>query len=150
MYSRTDERHFKALGLPHSATHGSKDVCSSPWLFAAYHGLLRLIAPRHPPQTRIRLTILLQLLIHARLNSVSPTSGVLSENSIDVVNFLLLPSLSEPGRLAGQILACPRRQCRRSEAVKDLILTEPVVSILHGRHKGVLHTAPARRMSYVM
>ena len=62
MYSRPDERHFKTFGLPHSATHGSKDVCSSPWLFAAYHGLRRLIAPRHPPQTRLRLTILLQLL----------------------------------------------------------------------------------------
>ena len=76
MNSRPDERHFKTFGLPHSATHGSKDVCSSPWLFAAYHGLRRLIAPRHPPQTCIRLTILLHNLrttlvvngvVHARL-----------------------------------------------------------------------------------
>ena len=36
-------------GLPHSAVRGSADVCSSPRLFAAYHGLLRLTAPRHPP-----------------------------------------------------------------------------------------------------
>lgn len=36
-------------GLPHSAIPGSKDMCSSPRLFAAYHGLLRLTAPRHPP-----------------------------------------------------------------------------------------------------
>ncbi len=24
-------------GFPHSDIHGSKDICSSPWLFAAYH-----------------------------------------------------------------------------------------------------------------
>ena len=45
--------------LPHSGTQGSLDVCSSPWLFAAYHALLRPVAPRHPPWTLIRLTIFL-------------------------------------------------------------------------------------------
>jgi hypothetical protein len=45
-------------GLPHSAIRGSRDVCSSPRLFAAYHGLLRTAAPRHPPWTLSRLTIL--------------------------------------------------------------------------------------------
>ena len=25
------------------------DICSSPWLFAAYHVFLRLLVPRHPP-----------------------------------------------------------------------------------------------------
>ena len=36
-------------GFPHSEIHGSKDICSSPWLFAAYHVFLRLSVPRHPP-----------------------------------------------------------------------------------------------------
>ena len=36
-------------GLPHSAIRGSQDICSFPRLFAAYHGLLRLATPRHPP-----------------------------------------------------------------------------------------------------
>ena len=40
-----------SVGLPHSAIQGSQDMCSSPWLIAAYHGLLRLAAPRHPPYT---------------------------------------------------------------------------------------------------
>ena len=44
-------------GLPHSAICGSLDVCSSPQLFAAYRGLLRRTAPRHPPQTYTCLTI---------------------------------------------------------------------------------------------
>ena len=36
-------------GLPHSAIGGSQDVCSSPPLFAACHGLLRLDTPGHSP-----------------------------------------------------------------------------------------------------
>ena len=48
-------------GLPHSVIHGSQDMCSSPWLFAAYHDLPRLQAPRHPPWTYFRLTILFLL-----------------------------------------------------------------------------------------
>ena len=42
-------------GLPHSDTHGSKRVCRSPWLVAAYRVLLRLPVPRHPSCARIRL-----------------------------------------------------------------------------------------------
>ena len=36
-------------GFPHSDIHGSQDICSSPWLFAACHVLLRLLMPRHSP-----------------------------------------------------------------------------------------------------
>ena len=35
--------------FPHSDIHGSRDICSSPWLFAAYHVFHRLLVPRHPP-----------------------------------------------------------------------------------------------------
>ena len=42
--------------MPHSAIQGSQDVCSSPWLIAAYHGLHRLRVPRHPPHAFARLT----------------------------------------------------------------------------------------------
>ena len=35
--------------FPHSEISGSKDVCSSPKLFAAYHVFRRLQEPRHPP-----------------------------------------------------------------------------------------------------
>ena len=40
-----------AEGLPHSEIFGSKAVCASPKLIAAYHVLLRLHVPRHPPYT---------------------------------------------------------------------------------------------------
>ena len=43
-------------GFPHSDIHGSKDICSSPWLFAAYHVFHRLLVPRHPPCALISLT----------------------------------------------------------------------------------------------
>ena len=36
-------------GFPHSEISGSQLVCSSPELIAAYHVLLRLLTPRHPP-----------------------------------------------------------------------------------------------------
>ena len=36
-------------GFPHSDIAGSSLVRSSPTLFAAYHVLHRLLAPRHPP-----------------------------------------------------------------------------------------------------
>ena len=36
-------------GLSHSDIRGSILVCKSPRLFAAYHVLLRLQEPRHPP-----------------------------------------------------------------------------------------------------
>ena len=41
---------------PHSEISGSKDICSSPKLFAAYHVFHRLLVPRHPPCALLRLT----------------------------------------------------------------------------------------------
>ena len=35
--------------FPHSEIHGSMVICTSPWLFAAYHVFHRLSVPRHPP-----------------------------------------------------------------------------------------------------
>jgi hypothetical protein len=37
------------VGLPHSEISGSMHMCCSPKLIAAYHVLLRLQDPRHPP-----------------------------------------------------------------------------------------------------
>jgi hypothetical protein len=41
--------HFQRSGFPHSEISGSTPVCGSPKLIAAYHVLLRLPSPRHPP-----------------------------------------------------------------------------------------------------
>ena len=43
-------------GFPHSDICGSRVICTSPQLFAAYHVFLRLLVPRHPPCALFRLT----------------------------------------------------------------------------------------------
>ena len=42
--------------FPHSDISGSKDMCSSPKLFAACHVFHRLLVPRHPPCALYSLT----------------------------------------------------------------------------------------------
>ena len=44
-------------GLLHSEISGSKCVCHSPELIAAYHVLHRLAMPRHPPCALLRLVV---------------------------------------------------------------------------------------------
>ena len=44
---------LQRAGLPHSEITGSKPVCSYPMLIAAYHVLLRLQKPRHPPSALV-------------------------------------------------------------------------------------------------
>src|SRR4029079_14024744 len=44
-------------GFPHSDIPGSKPVCGSPELFAAYHVLHRHLSPRHSPYALSSLTI---------------------------------------------------------------------------------------------
>ena len=46
---------LQPAGLPHSDISGSKVICTSPELFAAYHVLLRLREPRHPPSALLLL-----------------------------------------------------------------------------------------------
>ena len=59
-----------SAGFPHSEIHGSQDICSLPWLIAAYHVLLRLQMPRHSPYALFRLII-----------DAAHRSGVFFENS---------------------------------------------------------------------
>ena len=46
-----------SAGFPHSDICGSRDICSSPKLFAAYHVFHRLLVPRHPPCALSSITI---------------------------------------------------------------------------------------------
>ena len=48
-----------SCGFPHSDICGSRDICSSPQLFAAYHVFHRRSVPRHPPRVLLRLTFAL-------------------------------------------------------------------------------------------
>ena len=50
-----------SAGSPHSDVCGSRPICGSPQLFAAYRVFLRLSVPRHPPCALSRLTFLSRL-----------------------------------------------------------------------------------------
>ena len=54
-----------SCGFPHSDISGSRDICSSPKLFAAYHVFHRLSVPRHPPCALLRLTFIC-IALHTR------------------------------------------------------------------------------------
>src|SRR5207247_908906 len=58
-------------GFPHSDIPGSKTVCVSPRLIAAYHVLHRLLVPRHPPCTLSSLTGFLSKVLQLCIPSVS-------------------------------------------------------------------------------
>ena len=47
---------YCSSGFPHSEIHESMDICSSSWLIAACHVLLRLLMPRHSSYALISLT----------------------------------------------------------------------------------------------
>ena len=71
-------------GLPHSDTCGSRPVCGSPQLFAAYHVLHSLREPRHPPYA----------LLHFLLDSpMCSLLGILSYTS-PLFFYYLLSTLS--------------------------------------------------------
>ena len=61
LYLHADNWTFTPVEFPHSDIHGLLDICSSPWLFAAYHVFLRLLVPRHSPYALCSLTFLLRI-----------------------------------------------------------------------------------------
>ena len=54
-------------GFPHSDIRGSRDICSSPRLFAAYHVFLRPLVPRHPSCALFCLTCHLSVTVNRSL-----------------------------------------------------------------------------------
>src|SRR3989338_8551140 len=88
---------FLSGRFPDSEILGSKGVCPSPRLIAAYHVLLPLLAPRHPPCTHSSLTILFDPPFSSRTRYVTLTnlSSYLSKNRKSFVS-LMEPSGIEP------------------------------------------------------
>ena len=76
-------------GFPHSDIHGSILACSSPWLFAAYRVLLRLLAPRHPPYALSSLTSFL-LSSHFRVPSLVTLSKLLFKRFLYFFRFFYI------------------------------------------------------------
>ena len=62
--------------FPHSEIHGSKLICSSPWLIAACHVFLRLLMPRHSPYALLCLNFFsLVLVLQELLSSFKTVFG---------------------------------------------------------------------------
>ena len=67
---RAERPSINPVRLPHSEISGSKRICRYPKLIAAYHVLLRLLAPRHPSCALCSLINL--ILMSAELFSSTP------------------------------------------------------------------------------
>ena len=96
-------------GFPHSDIHGSILACSSPWLFAAYRVLLRLLAPRHPPYALSSLTSFL-LSSHFRVPSLVTLSKLLFKRFLLFSFFYILFKVHEvlPSKLNNNQSECDR------------------------------------------
>ena len=81
-------------GFPHSDTHGSKLESSSPWNFAGFRVLHRLLVPRHPPCALCSLTCF-GVLRHRR--SRKPPSDGSSSRFLSSPRTLLAPQASRLG-----------------------------------------------------
>ncbi len=75
---------FYQIGFPHSDIPGSRPVCGFPRLFAAYHVLHRLLAPRHPPYALSSLTI--KLTQHVAIAAALPGHPVQTHDTARVAS----------------------------------------------------------------
>jgi hypothetical protein len=117
---------LKPAGFPHSEIQGSRVVCTSPWLIAAYHVLHRLHAPRHPPCALSSLTI---KFAHRKLDqhivSLTPSSSRVLESSLDAPRHP-----EEVLSILGICLFDYQRALRRPCVVK-FVPSEPTVRVAH-------------------
>ena len=81
-----------SAGFPHSDICGSRLICSSPQLFAAYHVFRRLSVPRHPPCALVCLTC---QAFFRKLSSPSVGNRLLERVHISMNYSLVILSSSE-------------------------------------------------------
>ena len=89
--------------------HGSKRICRYPCLIAAYHVLLRLLAPRHPSCALCSLINLLprgclrprEIVITETLFDWPDCSGRISDSTLKVVFTYLYVDVKEPAKPTG-------------------------------------------------
>jgi hypothetical protein len=86
-------------GFPHSDIHGSKLESSSPWHFAGFRVLHRLLVPRHPPCALCSLTC---FDVSRRRRSRKPPSDGSSSRFLSSPRTLLAPT--------PQLYAAPRER----------------------------------------
>jgi hypothetical protein len=136
-------------GFPHSEIPGSKRVCRSPRLIAAYHVLHRLLTPRHPPSAlsslisaRSRALVILRLAdgetyLHSGRTSAFTRFVCLGLSKIEpkTGRHLRLDTGTRPARDASSIRSAPNllNRVSSSRAVVELTGIEPVTPGLQSR-----------------
>ena len=143
---------LQPAGLPHSEITGSKPVCSSPVLFAAYHVLRRLQKPRHPPSALVTFSLFVSesfmnhknfrvytcshLLVALKLQSTTITIDslsfitryrliIISSSNFTSLSFLKL--VNELLALSGALTVICKKDCFTDKA-RALQLTAKLVS----------------------
>ena len=101
-------------GFPHSEISGSKLICSSPKLIAAYHVLHRLLMPRHSPCALISLTF---VGISIRFAPFPPRLSPRSKSSL---RFAVPPLESKPAR-AGLLIRLDSQLRIPADTVPNLV-----------------------------
>jgi hypothetical protein len=136
-------------GLPHSEIPGSKPVCGSPRLIAAYHVLHRLSAPRHPPCTLSSLTNTLNPLLYPA-NPIASYPIQLSKNkTLSGVHANLensrLPRIPEDRTTLRSWSQIPKRQAGGADRVRtdDLRLARAALSQLSYSPDSSIRAHPA-------
>jgi hypothetical protein len=120
-------------GFPHSEIPGSRLVCSSPGLIAAYHVFHRLLTPRHPPSALSNL--IENLGARSRLASRSP-EGLIpkdlrhTDRSSSRSGFRLIRSCQR-SLLAPEQTGARKNYCRR--VLVEITGLEPATSALQRR-----------------
>src|SRR5688572_26026189 len=113
-------------GFPHSDIPGSKPVCGSPELFAAYHVLHRHLSPRHSPYALSSLTIDMRTNAGAWTFACRPAALILLGTAMCFVvgkNYRLqdiqLSKIEACARRELLILRPPPARCKRDRSVSS-------------------------------
>ena len=72
--------------MSHSEIHGSRVICTYPWLIAAYHVLHRLREPRHPPDA---LTCFRHKIEYVASASTLPAAKTIQKDTLPAANYSL-------------------------------------------------------------
>ncbi len=112
---------LQTAGLSHSDTRGSKVICTSPRIFAAYRVLHRLREPRHPPCALIYFRTVsnapsrkMETLILSAVSATRHHNNAAGFSLVDVSLFDLVAAHSQQGKgcsLQFRFVATCQRTC---------------------------------------